>query len=817
LKLSELKIGDKGEIRRVNAKGDIRRRILDMGLVDGVRFKVIRVAPLGDPIEIKVRGFFISLRMEEAGEIEVFLKGHIGDRKPMRKVGPLFSPYSFQKKRIRQDRFSDNLITVALMGNPNSGKTSIFNSIVGSHQRVGNFPGVTVEKYEGIIKYGKYNIKFIDLPGTYSLMAYSPEEVIARNYIIEKKPDVVVNVIDGTNLERNLYLTTQLMELETDLLVALNMNDEVNKKGMKIDFKQLQKLLGSHVIPTSAISGEGIKSLMSHIVRVYEGKISIKKNKLTYSSKIELIIENIARLIDSDIELTEFYNPRWMAIKLLENDRIVLKILKKRPIWIRVEKELKDAISICKTLYKSDSELCITEDRHSFIKGAIQETVTNSGEEKRTITDKIDSILLNRILGIPIFILIMWSIFQFTFTLGQPIMELIDKIFKISEVFLGSFLADGVFKSLLIDGIIAGVGGVLVFLPNIFLLFLSIALLEGTGYMSRAAFVIDKVMHMVGLHGKSFIPMITGFGCSVPAFMATRTLKNRSDKIVTMMIIPFMSCSAKLPVYILLIGAFFPTKMAGNILFGIYIFGVFIAILSAKILKKAFFKGESEPFVMELPPYRMPTVKSLLYQSNHKVKMYIKKAGTVILLASILIWGASNFPKSEKIDNDFDLKINNIKLRTDISNLHVSEQIKRMEMNRNSEQLKYSIAGRLGRFIEPVIRPLGFDWRIGVSLVAGLAAKEVVVSTLGTIFSLGEADETKKLSERLSADGKINKSIALALMIFVLLYVPCIAATTVFFKESGSWKWTQFYIFYTIFVAWVVSFIIYRLSFLIFK
>ncbi|MEN8152745.1 MAG: ferrous iron transport protein B [Acidobacteriota bacterium] len=813
--LSEMNIGDKGEIYSIKAKGEIRRRILDMGLVKGVRFKVVRVAPLGDPIEIKLKGFLLSLRKEEARQILVNLKGYVGDNKPMREYGPLISPLPIEKNNKNNNKKE---IVVALVGNPNSGKTSTFNRLVGSNQKVGNFPGVTVEKHEGEIKYKGYKLHIIDLPGTYSLTAYSPEEVITRNYLIEEKHDVVVDIIDSTNIDRNLYLTTQLMELESDMLVALNMIDEVEKDNIQIDFKQLQKLLGSHVIPTSAVKDIGINSLLDHIIRVYEGKISIAKNKLTFSTKMEEDILEMENILRNDEDLTSRYHPRWLAIKLFENDQIIYKMVKERAIWIRVSKKLQEVIKEFEQIFNSDPELVLTEDRHSFIRGAIKETVNVPKIEKKSLTDKIDSILINRILGLPIFLGIMWLIFQFTFTLGEPFMNFIESIFSIFGNTVRGVVPAGLLRSLLIDGIISGVGGVLVFIPNIILLFLSIALLEGTGYMSRAAFVIDKIMHKVGLHGKSFIPMITGFGCSVPAIMATRTLKNRSDRIVTMLIIPFMSCGAKLPVYILLIGAFFPPAMAGNILFSIYIFGVFIAIISAKLLKTTFFKGESEPFVMELPPYRMPTLRSLFHQTNFKAKMYIKKAGTIILFASIIIWGASNFPKNNYVEEQFQKDIVKIESSPGLTDSEITAKIKLLEIKTRSEQLEYSFAGRMGKFIEPVIKPIGFDWRIGVAIVAGFAAKEIVVSTLGTIFSLGEIDEkSKDLAKKLKSDDKFNKSVALALMIFVLLYVPCIAATTVFLKESGSWKWTRFYIFYTITVAWIMAFAVYRLSLLIFK
>ncbi len=813
MQLAEMKVGDKGEILSVKAKGEIRRRILDMGLVLGVKFKVVRVAPLGDPIEIRLKGFHLSLRKEEAAFIEVKYKGYVGDGVPMREHGPLHSPVA----RKNHNNTDKKEISVALVGNPNSGKTSIFNLLVGSNRRVGNFTGVTVDKHEGTIKYKGYSIKIIDLPGTYSLSAYSPEEVITRNFLLKEKTDVVVDVIDGSNLERNLYLTTQLMELGTDVLVALNMYDEVKKSGIQIDFKHLQILLGSHVIPTSAIRKTGFTSLLDHIIRVFEGKITIAKNKLTYSNKMEEMISGLEEIIKVDKEIVLEFHPRWVAIKLLENDQLVHELVSEKAIWKDVQIKLKEAANYYSEKHRSDPELIITEDRHSFIRGALKETVKDSVKEKKSITDKIDSILLNRIMGLPIFLGIMWLIFQLTFTLGNPFVELIESVFRNVGVWISELLPVGILRSLISDGIVAGVGGVIVFIPNIILLFLAIALLEGTGYMSRAAFVIDKVMHKAGLHGKSFIPMLTGFGCSVPAIMATRTLKSKSDRIVTMMIIPFMSCGAKLPVYILLIGAFFPSKYAGNILFGIYLFGVFIAILSAKILKKTFFKGESEPFVMELPPYRMPTLKSVLFQTTFKARMYLKKAGTIILFASILIWGGSNFPKDSSLENDLRKDKEKVLIKNDLTDAQKENIIKDLELNTRSMQLEYSLAGRIGKFIEPGIAPLGFDWRIGVALTAGFAAKEIVVSTLGTIFSLGDVNEqSEDLAKILSKDPTFSIPVALSLIIFVLLYVPCIAATAVFHKESGSWKWTRFFIFYSITIAWIMSFFVYRISLLIF-
>jgi len=797
--LSDLNIGDKGLIHSVKATGEIRRRLLDVGLFKGIKFKIMRLAPLGDPIVIRVKGFDLSLRLEEAKQIRVEKIGFTGDGVPMRKYKDLYAPIPQKERIVRNTK----TITVALLGNPNSGKTSLFNAIVGAHQKVGNFTGVTVEKTEGSVNYKDYKINIIDLPGTYSLTPFSPEEVVARNYIIEEKPDVVIDVIAGSNLERNLYLTTQVMELEVDMLVALNMWDEVEKQGIKVDLPQLEALLGSHVIPTSASKKQGIESLLDHVISVFEGEITISKNKMIFSRDIEEKIEQISNILIND-DLSEKYNSNWLATKLLENDQLVYETVKGRSIYLKVVKLILDFNEKYKRRHQSDPESAIIEDRHSFIRGALQETVKIPDRHKKTITDHIDNILLNRILGLPIFFAIMWGMFQFTFKLGEVPMAWMDTFFQFISNCVTSILPAGLFRSLLVDGIIAGVGGVLIFLPNILLLFFFISLLEGTGYMARAAFVIDKVMHKVGLHGKSFIPMLTGFGCSVPAIMATRTLKNRGDRIVTMLIIPFMSCGAKLPVYILLLSAFFAPAAAGNILFGIYMFGIVLALVSAFILKKAAFPGQSEPFVMELPPYRLPGYKSLLYQMIFKVKMYLKKAGTIILVASVIIWITSNFPVSGAIEQSYNEQIS---LTSD------AVTIEELQNEAAAKQLEYSIAGRFGKIIEPVIRPLGFDWKIGIALTAGFAAKEVVVSTISTIFAVGQqSEDSPKLANRLREESGYSRATALSLMIFVLLYVPCIAATTMFHKEAGAWKWTRLFIIYTMSVAWIMSFIVYRLG-----
>lgn len=704
-------------------------------------------------------------------------------------------------------------IRAVLAGNPNSGKTSLFNGLVGANMKVGNWAGVTVEKFEGFVKYKGYRIRITDLPGTYSLTPYSPEEIIAREYITGEKPDVVINVVEGTNLERSLYLTTQLMELETDMVMALNMYDEVRAQGIKIDVKQLQTLLGCHVVPTDAVKKEGLNALLDHVIRVYEKGIIVAKNKLSYDEGVEEAVEKIAAALSNDPELCAKHPCRWMAVKLLEADQLVYKDVKERAVWLSAERVVKDAIAKYEEKPGSGFAYRTAEARYAFARGAVKETVTGAGTGKKTLTDYIDAVLVNRVLGLPLFLLIMWMLFQFTFRLGEAPMGWIEAMFNWLGNVAGAALPEGELRSVLVDGVIAGVGGVVVFLPNILLLFLGLSFMEATGYMARAAFVVDKVFHKLGLHGKSFIPMVTGFGCSVPAFMACRTLKNKGDRLATMMVIPFMSCGAKLPVHILIIGAFVPEEMRGNALFGIYLFGVVVAALSAKLFKSTIFKGKSEPFVMELPVYRLPTLQSVAVQTWIKAWMYLKKAGTVILTASIVIWFISSYPKDPSTLERFHADRALINANASIGEKQKAVAILSLEREYSARELEHTIAGMTGKAIEPMIKPLGFDWKIGVSLVAGLAAKEIFVSTMGTIYSLGDAGEdTAPLKKRLRENPDYNLATALSLLVFVLLYVPCIAATTVFHKEAGAWKWTLFYIAYSMAIAWVLAFAVYRVS-----
>jgi ferrous iron transport protein B len=704
-----------------------------------------------------------------------------------------------------------NEIRIALAGNPNCGKTSLFNALTGAHQKVGNFSGVTVEKHEGYLDYKGYRITVVDLPGIYSLTPYSPEEIVTREYLIKEPPDVVVNVLEGPNLERNLLLTTQLMELEVDFLVALNMIDEVEEKGIVIEIKQLQQLLGCHIIPTSAKKSIGLDALLDHVIRVARKDITIRKNKLFFRPGLEASVEKITAILIRQKELNGF-NPRWLAIKLLENDREVYHEVQRHPVWVKVELALQEALKEAERMHDSEPEILITEDRHAFIRGAMQECVHQPGGVKATPTDYIDMVVLNRLLGLPIFLLVVWAIFQLTFTLGAPMMGWLQLLFGFIGSTIEPMLPNETLRSIVIDGIIAGVGGVLVFLPNIVLLFVGLSFLEASGYMARAAFVIDRVMHRFGLHGKSFIPMVTGFGCSIPAIMATRTLKSRTDRLVTIMIIPFMSCGAKLPVYVLLTSAFFAPEVAANIMFGIYLLGIAVGLWTALILKKTVMKSDSEPFVMELPPYRWPTPASVFFQAKIKPLMYLKKAGTLILGAVIIIWAASNYPHNSALDATYTSESARI-AESGMSEANKKALRKSLELRIKSEQLEYSLAGRTGKVLEPLIKPLGFDWKIGIALVTGLAAKEVVVSTLGTIYSIGQSDDTPvELKSILRHDPSFSKATALSLMVFVLLYIPCVAAIGVMKKEVGRWRPVLLYSAYSLSVAWILSFVVYRLA-----
>jgi len=681
-------------------------------------------------------------------------------------------------------------IVIALAGNPNSGKSTIFNNLTGARQHVGNYPGVTVEKKEGKASFRDYEINVVDLPGTYSLSAYSEDEIVARDFIINDKPDVIVDIVDSSNLERNLYLATQLMELEVPLVLAMNMSDMAEKKGQSLNYEQLSELLGVAIVPTVGNKNIGTEELLETIVTVYEGKIKTKGVHVDYGSEIREEMNKLERIVKKDKVLIERYPCRWLIVKMLENDSLVLDIVSKSSISREAIVQNDKSRRHLQLHFGDIPETIIADRRYGFISGACTEALKPSIEQRHDLSDRIDKVILNRILGIPIFALIMYSIFKFTFTFSEPMVGWFEKFFEWLGKAAALVIPEGLFQSFVVDGLIGGVGGVLGFFPLVLFMFFAIAFFEDSGYMARAAFVMDKLMSKFGLHGKSFLPMmISTNGCAVPGIMATRTLESKKDRLITMMVTPFMICGAKLPIFALFIGAFFPVKYGANIMFLMYVLSVIIAFGSAWALKKFVFKGETTHFVMELPPYRVPTIKGLLLKMWERGWMYLKKAGTIIVLVSIIIWAGFTFPQYSSNEKN------------------ISEE------NVAAIQLEQSYAGKLGHFVEPVVKPLGLDWRSGIAFIAGIAAKEVVVSTFGTIYSLGEVDpeETDSLRESMPKDPFWNPLNALAFLMFSLIYLPCFVAMAVFYRESGSsLKWTLFLIFWTTVMAWLASFIVYQ-------
>lgn len=681
----------------------------------------------------------------------------------------------------------ENKFTVALAGNPNSGKTSIFNGLTGARQHVGNYPGVTVEKKEGTFRYGDAEIDVVDLPGTYSLTAFSIEELVARNFIIEEKLDVVVDIIDASNLERNLYLAVQLMELGIPLILVFNMSDVAKVRGLEFDLKILSELIGVPIIPTVGHKGKGLNELKEAIILVAHSKSKQKISEIHYGQEIDKEISKIEELLLQNNALAKKYNARWLAVKLLENDNEVLENISSEEIL----SVLKEAVDSIEKIFGDHPEIIIADRRYGFISGACQETVKSSVEARHSMSDKIDSVVTNRLLGIPIFLVLMYLVFYLTFTLAETPMGWIEEGFARLGNFIVNLWPNGsesALKSLLVDGIIGGVGGVVVFLPNILLLFLAIAIMEDSGYMARAAFIMDKFMHKIGLHGKSFIPMLIGFGCSVPAIMATRTLENRRDRLTTMMVVPLMSCGARLPIYALIIPAFFPQVWHAPMLWIIYIIGIALAIISAKILRSTIFKGESTPFVMELPPYRLPTLRGILIHMWERGVLYLKKAGTIILGISIIMWALTSYPKVPH-----------------------SELVGLSEEEATQTELSYSIAGRIGHVLEPVIKPMGFDWKIGTALIGAFAAKEVFVAQMGVVHSVGEADEeSESLREKLALN--YSPLIAFCIMLFCLVSAPCMATIAVTKRESGSWKWALLQLAGLTALAYFVTLIVYQIG-----
>lgn len=818
MRLSELRTGEKGVIVKVLGHGGFRKRIVEMGFIKGKTVEVILNAPLKDPIKYRLLGYEISLRRQEADMIEV-----VSEQEARTMQNPYHGSITEdvpvpESELVALAKGKRRTINVALVGNPNCGKTSLFNIASGAHEHVGNYSGVTVDAKEGFFDFQGYHFRIVDLPGTYSLSAYTPEELYVRKHIIEETPDVIINVADSSNLERNFYLTTQLIDMNVRMVIALNMYDELEASGNKLDYTQLSQLIGVPMVPTVCRRGEGVDKLFHVIIGIYEGgdflsqKGEIRSEILedlrdwhktyvpdhefgshkeeedarprgymrhihiNHGPELERSIEEVKKAISQNEDIRHKYSTRFLSIKLLENDREIENFISTLPngkeiIAIRNKETLR-----IRKVMNEDSEQAITDAKYGFITGALKETFTDNHLEKEQTTRVIDSIVTHRIWGYPIFFLFLYIMFEGTFVLGDYPMQGIEWLVDQLGNLIRNNMAEGPLKDLLIDGIIGGVGGVIVFLPNILILYFFISILEDSGYMARAAFIMDKIMHRMGLHGKSFIPLIMGFGCNVPAIMATRTIEDRKSRLITMLVNPLMSCSARLPIYLVMIGAFFP-NCASFMLLCIYTAGILLAVIMARIFSKFLVKGEDSPFVMELPPYRMPTSKSIMRHTWEKGAQYLKKMGGIIMIASIIIWFLGYYPRHD-----------------------THESV--------AEQQENSYIGQIGKAIEPVIKPLGFDWKLGIGLISGVGAKELVVSTLGVLYTNEGDVENVNLSDRIP----ITPLVALAYMLFVLIYFPCIATFAAIKQESGSWKWAIFAAGYTTGLAWLVAFTVFQIG-----
>ncbi len=827
MNLSELQNGQEGVIVKVKGYGAFRMRLMEMGFVKGKFVKAIKNAPLKDPIEYQILDYNISLRRSEAKYIEIVTKEEAS-------VIDMENYHGLITKDILKQSANKKrkTINVAFVGNPNCGKTSIFNWASGSFEHVGNYSGVTVDVKKGSFQQNGYTFNIYDLPGTYSLSAYSPEELFVRDHIFNETPDIVLNIIDASNIERNLYLTTQLIDMDIRVVAALNMFDDLKKRGDYLDYGLLGNMLGIPFVPTVGSKGHGINALFNRIIEVYEGRDSTLRHiHINYGKEIEKAIENIENSLNGTNDLGIKMSPRYIAIKALEKDKQLLTTLESEPGQEKLQNDIKKELAHIETKANEKSETLITDAKYGFIAGAIKETYKENPKDRRRKTEMVDSIITHRLFGIPIFLFFMWVMFQTTFTFGAYPMNWIENGVELLSSFMHDTMPDGMLKDLLINGIIGGVGGVIIFLPNILILFFFISFMEDTGYMARAAFIMDKLMHKMGLHGKSFIPLIMGFGCNVPAIMATRTIEDRNNRILTILINPFMSCSARLPVYILIIGAFFP-EHPGTVLFSMYAGGIVIAVVTSRLLKKYLFKGKETPFVMELPTYRIPTLRSTTRHMWHKGEQYLKKMGGIIMIASIIIWFLGYFPRNIDYTINYDQKIAHAEQQfnekiTDATPNKSEEllaektnKIERLLKSKETERQQKSYIGRIGMWIEPAMQPLGFDWKMGISLLSGIAAKEIVVSTISVLY---QADDSGKknnhqLIENMKNDTYLDGTkvfsplVALGFLVFTLIYFPCVAVIAAIKKETGSWKWALFTVVYTTSLAWFMAFIIHQVG-----
>lgn len=836
MKLSDLNTGEQGVIVKVNGHGSFRKRLIEMGFIAGKKVTVVLNAPLKDPIEYEILGYKLSLRRSEAEQIEVI--GESEAKEVMKKDISFDTIYaddcdeewslSNLMKKLAEER--KHVIRVALVGNPNCGKTSLFNIASGSHEHVGNYSGVTVDAKEGRFEYKGYKFVLVDLPGTYSLSAYSPEELYVRKNLIDNVPDVVINVVDASNIERNLYLTAQVIDMNLRVVMALNMYDEFKDKGDELDIKQLGYLLGMPVCPTVSRDGTGIPELFDTVIKIYtqsDPKLA-RHIHINHGAELEKSIDRIKLLLQKNQSLRDKYSTRYLAIKYLEDDKDIEKIIDTLPnrdeiISARVIEEQRII-----DLLHTNTESAIVDAKYAFIQGALAETYKphQDATPRKTITDKIDAVVTNKWMAFPIFIAVLYLIFQTTFAVGDYPMQWIDRFVGKFGEFVAMFMADGWLKDLVVDGIISGVGSVLVFLPNILILYFFISLMEDSGYMSRAAFIVDKLMHKIGLHGKSFIPMVMGFGCNVPAIMATRAIESRKSRMITIAIIPFMSCAGRLPIFVLLAGAFFPHN-AALVLLGIYLLGIVLAILSAIVLSK-FVKDDDLPFVMELPPYRIPTAKAIWRHTWEKGKQYLQKMATTILVCSVIIWFLGYFPKNKELmatQEEYatlaQTPAGRLSANADDVDVNAATATKKELMTRIDSLYAYqqenSYIGQLGRMVSPALDPLGFNWKMDVGLLTGIAAKELVVSTLGVMYSEGakvseghDMSEDTQLQSALVND--VTPAAALSFMVFILLYFPCVATFVAIKNETGKWRWAVACCAYTMAVAWIMSFIVYRLA-----
>jgi len=834
LTLADLSPGEKGVITKVKGHGAFRKRILEMGFISGKQVGVIQRAPLMDPVEYNVMGYNVTLRNSEARLIEILTEHEAFDGHKLPSNG------SMAGDLINTARKQGKIINVALVGNPNSGKTTLFNYASGSRERVGNYSGVTVDAKEARFRKGDYTFIVTDLPGTYSISAYSPEELYVRDHITESFPDVVVNIIDSSNLERNLYLTTQLIDMDIRMVGVLNMYDELEKGGNKLDYNQLGRLLGIPFVPTVGSKGKGIDELFQKIIDVYEDRDKTRRHiHINYGTVIEPGITHIQSKLrqPGNFHLLDKVSSRFIAIKLIEKDRATEVLTEQLGNFGEIIEAVDQQITRIENELKQDTESLIADAKYGFIAGALRETFSANPVVQRKKSEVVDTIITHKVWGIPIFIFLMYLTFYGTFKLGQYPMEWIESLVEVTSSWLESGLPDGMLKDLFIQGIVGGVGGVIIFLPNILLLYLFISLMEDTGYMARAVFIMDKIMHRIGLHGKSFIPLLMGFGCNVPAILSTRIIESRRDRLITMLINPFMSCSARLPVYILFISAFFVSHQ-GAILFSMYTIGVLLAIGSALLFKKAIFKQPDMPFVMELPPYRTPTLRTILKHMWSRAEQYLRKIGGVILVASIIIWALGYFPRETAEDYRYDNRISTIRdqysmqiLQTQqpeevIARLKAEEdtEVNQVLKEKESHRQLNSYIGRLGHFIEPVMRPLGFDWKMSVALLTGVAAKEITVGTLGVLYQAGDdtdehsASLITKIQQQTYHDGPrkgekvFTPLVAFSFMLFILIYFPCVAVVAAIKKESGNWRWALFIVVYTTVLAYLASLAVFQIG-----